>query len=42
MAKKATGLPANYIGGYFWWYFAGEMVPWNTTVLSSTLNSAIQ
>jgi len=36
-----VGVP-EYVGGYFWWYFAEEMVPWNVTVLSSTLNSAIQ
>ena len=42
LAKALPGLPPNYIGGYFWWYFAEEMVPWGTTVLSSTLNSAIQ
>jgi hypothetical protein len=42
MAKTTAGLPANYIGGYFWWYFAEEMVPWGTTILSGTLNTAIQ
>jgi hypothetical protein len=42
MDKTTAGLPVNYIGGYFWWYFAEEMVPWGTTVLSSTLNAAIQ
>jgi hypothetical protein len=41
MAKTVAGLPASYIGGYFWWYFAEEMVPWGTT-LSSVLNTAIQ
>jgi hypothetical protein len=41
MAKTVSGLPASYIGGYFWWYFAEEMVPWGS-VLSSVLNIAIQ
>ena len=41
MAKTVAGLPASYIGGYFWWYFAEEMVPWGTT-LSNVLNAAIQ
>jgi hypothetical protein len=41
MAKTVSGLPASYIGGYFWWYFAEEMVPWGG-VLSTTLNAAIQ
>ena len=41
MAKTVAGLPASYIGGYFWWYFAEEMVPWGTT-LSNVLNTAIQ
>jgi hypothetical protein len=41
MAKIVAGLPASYVGGYFWWYFAEEMVPWGTT-LSSVLNAAIK
>lgn len=41
MAKTVAGLPASYIGGYFWWYFAEEMLPWGS-VLSSVLNTAIQ
>jgi hypothetical protein len=41
MAKTISGLPASYIGGYFWWYFAEEMVPWGTP-LSSVLNTAIR
>jgi hypothetical protein len=41
MAKTVSGLPASYIGGYFWWYFAEEMVPWGT-VLSSVLDAALQ
>jgi hypothetical protein len=41
MARTVSGLPASYIGGYFWWYFAEEMVPWGSA-LSSVLNAAIQ
>ena len=41
MAKTISGLPASYIGGYFWWYFAEEMVPWGAP-LSSVLNTAIR
>jgi hypothetical protein len=41
MAKEVAGLPVNYIGGYFWWYFAEEMVPWPGS-LGYTLNTAIQ
>jgi hypothetical protein len=41
MASKVAGLPANYIGGYFWWYFAEELVPWPGS-LGNTLNAAIQ
>jgi hypothetical protein len=42
MAKTTTGFPARYIGGYFWWYFAEEMVPWSTSALFNVLNAAIQ
>lgn len=42
MAKTVAGLPSSYIGGYFWWYFAEEMVPWGKNILSSTLNGAMQ
>lgn len=31
---------ANYVGGYFWWYFREDMVPY-TQPLWSTLNDAI-
>lgn len=31
----------NYIGGYFWWYWREDMVPW-TQPLWNTLNTAIQ
>jgi len=41
MAKTVSGLPASYIGGYFWWYFAEEMVP-SGTALWNALNTAIQ
>lgn len=37
-----TLLPASYIGGYFWWYYAEEMVPTNATILFEVLNQAIQ
>jgi hypothetical protein len=42
MAKTTQDLPASYVGGYFWWYFAEEMVPWGKNALSSALNQAIQ
>jgi hypothetical protein len=38
---KNLSLPAQYIGGYFWWYYAEEMVP-STSALFSTLNNAIK
>jgi hypothetical protein len=41
MAHTVVGLPASYIGGYFWWYFAEEMVPAHG-LLWNTLNTAIQ
>ena len=41
MATVTTGLPPSYIGGYFWWYFAEEMVPWPGS-LGTTLKAAIQ
>jgi hypothetical protein len=41
LAKSLT-LPPAYIGGYFWWYYAEEMVPTDKTVLFGTLNAAIQ
>jgi hypothetical protein len=40
MAKTVSGLPARYIGGYFWWYFAEEMVPWPGS-LGAVLNAAL-
>jgi hypothetical protein len=40
MAKTGSGLPASYIGGYFWWYFAEEMVPWPGS-LGGVLNAAL-
>ena len=40
--KTESTLPASYIGGYFWWYFAEEMVPWGKNILSPTLNAVIQ
>ena len=40
MAKNVP-LPNQYVGGYFWWYYAEEMVPTNKTILFNVLNSAI-
>jgi hypothetical protein len=31
---KTTTLPPSYVGGYFWWYFSKEMVPYNTNLMS--------
>lgn len=42
MARTLPGLPASYIGGYFWWYFYEEMVPEGATVLFSVLDQALQ
>lgn len=39
---KTTTLPSQYVGGYFWWYYAEEMVPTNKTSLFNVLNTAIQ
>jgi hypothetical protein len=39
MASTVSGLPGTYIGGYFWWYFAEEMVPWPGS-LGAILNAA--
>jgi len=39
---KTTALPASFEGGYFWWYYAEEMVPTTATGLFPVLNSAIQ
>jgi hypothetical protein len=41
MAMTVSGFPSVYIGGYFWWYFAEEMVPWGSA-LSTALNAAIR
>jgi hypothetical protein len=40
LRNNISGLPPSYVGGYFWWYFAEEMVPWPGT-LGNTLNSAL-
>lgn len=40
MAKTTPGLPAAYIGGYFWWYGDEELVPWPRS-LGDTLNVAL-
>lgn len=39
---KTTQMPASYIGGYFWWYYAEEMVPSTKTPLFNILNDAIK
>src|SRR4030095_7037777 len=31
----------NYIGGYFWWYYRQDCVPWNTKPLWQVLENAI-
>ncbi len=40
MAKTTPGLPSSYIGGYFWWYAAEEIVPWPGS-LGNTINAAM-
>jgi len=40
MAKTVSGLPVRYVGGYFWWYFAEEAVPWPGS-LGTVLNAAL-
>jgi len=37
-----VAMPSSYIGGYFWWYFAEEMVPAEGSILFDTLKRAIQ
>jgi hypothetical protein len=34
---RNISLPASYIGGYFWWYYAEEMTPINATGLFPVL-----
>lgn len=31
----------NYVGGYFWWYYKQDCVPWSTKPLWQTLENAI-
>lgn len=31
----------GYVGGYFWWYYRQDCVPWNTKPLWQVLNNAI-
>ncbi len=31
----------NYVGGYFWWYYKKDCVPWNTKPLWQVLDNAI-
>jgi hypothetical protein len=39
---RTLPLPRSYIGGYFWWYYAEEMVPATKTGLFDVLNQAIK
>ncbi|HEY7299117.1 MAG TPA: hypothetical protein VH684_14525 [Xanthobacteraceae bacterium] len=39
---EVSYMQSHYVGGYFWWYFAEEMVPRNGSVLYQTLWSAMQ
>ncbi len=41
MASRIV-LPPRYIGGYFWWNFVREMVPYQTSALFPVLKAAIQ
>jgi hypothetical protein len=41
MASRVA-LPASYIGGYFWWYFAEEMTPYGSSSLFNVLNQSIR
>ncbi len=38
LGKTAAGLPASYVGGYFWWYFAEEL---SQSWFIPTLNAAL-
>ena len=38
---KTMPLPSQYVGGYFWWYYAEEMVPTNKTILFNVLNAEL-
>ncbi|MBU6153593.1 MAG: hypothetical protein KGP28_04760 [Bdellovibrionales bacterium] len=40
--RKRISLPASYNGGYYWWYFAQEMVPHQNSSLFQTLYQAIR
>ncbi len=42
LAKTTPGLPANYVGGYFFWYYAEDGVPWpGANSIDDVLNAAI-
>jgi hypothetical protein len=41
-ADTVAYMQSHYIGGYFWWYFAEEMVPRASSVLYPTLYNAMQ
>ncbi len=40
--RSRIPLPASYTGGYYWWYFAQEMVPYQTSPLFPVLFQAIR
>jgi hypothetical protein len=40
LGRTLAGLPISYVGGYFWWYAAEEMVPWPGS-LGDRLNAAM-
>jgi hypothetical protein len=40
--RSRIPLPASYTGGYYWWYFAEEMVPHQNSPLFQTLFQAIR
>ena len=39
--KSRIVLPSSYIGGYFWWNFAAEMVPWQSSTLFPVLSRSV-
>jgi len=40
--KSRISLPSSYIGGYYWWYFAEEMVPYQNSSLFPVLYQSIR
>jgi hypothetical protein len=41
-SAEVAYMQKHYIGGYFWWYFAEEMIPHSGSVLYPTLWHAMQ